>query len=73
MAQKLIYSGFPRIRNHFFGYNPLFYPLFYMKIEVCFLYEGFLIRGNPLLYMKFLTPEVPSKNATKMCVIHYDY
>ena len=26
----------------------LFYPLFYMKIEICFLYKGFLIRGNPL-------------------------
>ena len=41
------YSGFPRIRNHFFGYSLLFsknsllfYLLFHMKIEICFLYKG---------------------------------
>ena len=40
-------SGFPRIRNHFFGYSLLFsnnsllfYSLFCMKIEICFLYKG---------------------------------
>ena len=42
-----IYSGFPQIRNHFFMYSLmfsnnslLFYQLFYMKIEICFLYKG---------------------------------
>ena len=41
------YSKFPRLRNHFFGNNLLFsnntllfYSLFYMKIEICLLYEG---------------------------------
>ena len=40
------YSGFPRIRNHFFRYRLLFsnnslffYSLFYVKIEICFLYK----------------------------------
>ena len=41
------YNRFPQIRNHFFGYSLLFsnnsllfYSLFYMKIEICFLYKG---------------------------------
>ena len=48
------YSGFPRIRNHFFRYNLLFsnnsllfYSLFCMKIEIGFLYKGdFLFAGT---------------------------
>ena len=45
----------PAIKKPLFGYillflnnNLLFYSLFYMKIEICFLYKEFLIRGNPL-------------------------
>ena len=41
------YRGFSRIRNHFFRYSLffsnnslLFYSVFYMKIEICFLYKG---------------------------------
>ena len=48
------YSGLPRIRNHFFGYSLLFsnnsllfYPLFYMKIEICFLYKGVSYSREP--------------------------
>ena len=48
------YSGFPRIRNHFLGYSLLFlnnsllfYPLFNMKIEICFLYKGVSYSRNP--------------------------
>ena len=48
------YSGFPRIRNHFFGYSLLFsnnsllfYSLFYMKIEICFLYKGVSYSREP--------------------------
>ena len=47
MAFDFKYSGFPRIRNHFFGYSLLFlnnsllfYQLFHMKIEICFSYKG---------------------------------
>ena len=47
LKTKLLYSGFPRIRNHFLGYSLLFlnnsllfYPLFYIKVEICFLYKG---------------------------------
>ena len=47
------YSGFLRIRNHFFGYSLLFsnnsllfYSLISMKIEICFLYKGFLFTGT---------------------------
>ena len=43
----LLYSGFPRIRNHFFGYSLLFYPLFYMKNEICFLYKGVSYSREP--------------------------
>ena len=49
------YSGFPRIRNHFFGYSLLFlnnsllfYPLFYMKIEICILCKGVSYLREPL-------------------------
>ena len=49
-----LYSGFPRIRNHFFVYSLLFfnnsllfYPLFYMKIEICFLYKGVSYSREP--------------------------
>ena len=35
-----LYSMFPQIRNHFFGYSLLFYSLFYVKIGICFLYKG---------------------------------
>ena len=41
------YNRFPQIRNHSFGYSLLFsnnsllfYPFFYMKMEICFLYKG---------------------------------
>ena len=47
LTEQHLYCKFPHIRNHFFGYslvfsnnNLLFYPLFYMKIEICFLYKG---------------------------------
>ena len=48
------YSGFPRIRNHFFGCSLLFsnnsllfYSLFYMKIEIYFLYKGVSYSREP--------------------------
>ena len=44
---QIRYSGFSQIRNYFFRHSLLFsndillfYLLFYMKIEICFLYKG---------------------------------
>ena len=55
-------SWFPQIRNHFFKYsllfsdnNLLFYPLFYMKIEICFLYKGLSYSREPTVELK-ITP-----------------
>ena len=52
-----LYRGFPRIRNHFFGYSLLFsnngllfYPLFFMKIEICFLYKGVSYWREPAVF-----------------------
>ena len=51
------YNWFPQIRNHFFGYSLLFfnnsllfYPLFYMKIEICFLYKGASYSREPTVF-----------------------
>ena len=33
-----------------FGYSLLFYPLFYMKIDICFLYKGVSYLGEPAVY-----------------------
>ena len=48
------YSGFMRTRNHFFGYSLLFsnnsllfYSLFYVKPEICFLYKGVSYSREP--------------------------
>ena len=34
---------------------------------------GCLFVAQKLVCMKSLTPEVPSEDATKMCVIHYNF
>ena len=50
------YSRFLRIRNHIFGCSLLFsnnsllfYSLFYMKIEICFLYKGVSYLREPTI------------------------
>ena len=53
-----LYSGFPRIRSHFFGYS----LLFYMKIEICFLYKGVSYSWEPAVgeYRVFQVFESPA-------------
>ena len=56
--QLLSYSGFPRKRNHFVGYSLLFLNnslLFYMKIEICFLYKGVSYSREPAVRLHSLT------------------
>ena len=70
-----IYSGFPRIRNHFFGYsllflnnNLLFYPLFYMKIEICFLYKGVSYLREPAVIQLIRLKKVVLETGPEACL-----